>query len=691
MKIRGSLIVMFVSALIALPLKIYQITNLVEDYSTGFLKNGAFVNYAVPALVAVFSLVMFIMAFASQNAPLHSPMRKAPVMAIVSILFSLLVGYQSVMALFNEEARTFSGNAGIFYAAFGLTTVMALIYLAVALFKGDNTVENTPLIMIFPFIWSAIRLVLTFLDTTRVANISERMYDLLMLVGVMLFMLSAGRFMAGSAEKSSKWLFACGAPAALLALLTTIPRYILPYKLKNRIGADGVSLAETLADSPFTANLIDVGLAIFIISFLFYASSGAEKSAAVGGVFDTNMAQRYGGPAAAAVQQNAPVKPAQNPTVRQGQMPAQAQLQQRAPMPQRAMGYPQGMPYGQMPYGQMPMPYGQMPYGQMPMPYGQMPYGQMPYGQMPPYGQMQLGQPHAVQNARKAQPLLKGGGADSFTAKGAGMRIADQFAVRQVYASEKKFGGLDDFRNNMLSGRRALEVLENSTDENVIEEEGNAQTVLASQDAEIGAMTEEIERSIGDIETSEQNNGAPIEQSVSAPDDDGEIVVPVVDEEEEEHQQSIALGTRKGGGRLSDRLSELDERRQRRASYDEEAYDEEEYDEYGEDEYEETPYDEYEDEEYGAGEYDYQYADSRYGAPYGGRRKRAPYVDEEYDEYSEEGEYEEGGEYEEEEYDEYEDDEYEDDEYEEEEYEDDEYYYDDDEEYDEDDDSYYEE
>ena len=631
MKIRKTLIVFLLGALIALPLKIYQLLTSV-DYSTGFFTSEGALNIILPVVLVVFVIGCFVMSYTSRQYPQYSPNVKCVPLGIISAVTALAIGWNSASDLLDQENAAFEGTIGLIYSCIGLICVLAFLFPAVSFFMGNNLIESRPVIMMLPVFWMGMRMVLTFLEFTTKANINENIYDLLMMVFMLLFLLAAAKFLSGSAGNSSKLLFAGGCPAALFALLSTVPRYIL--KLSGNAEFSQLTASAVKAYQP---NFADLMLGVFAIGMMFYATIPVRQ----------RMPQR---------------------------MPAAVPM--RTDNRQPAMSYQQRQP--------VRSPYSQGMSGQM--------AGRSPYMQNQPRRPVM-------------QRPLPGAGPDAYTTRGAGMRVADDFsAIGQMSEGVSKYGGIDSFRENMLSGRRALEVLESSmTIDHTDDDEGMIMmptftagdiAELSEADtssAELEELNEEVTESLSSLFAQRENAArAPKEAVISAASDEmGEAPAPVPEITEPDYpppppqRRSVSLGSGRHEGRLADRLNEMEDRRSRRAQrtpvgrmpydeyddrygmyedddyyddrrgqyedydgydgyeddyddgeyyddgyYDEVEYGASDYDEYDDDDYDDG-YDDYDDEyedEYDDDEYDdeyddygdYDYDDEGYGAPRGG-------------------------------------------------------------------------
>lgn len=675
MKIRFSLVALLLGTLAALSLKIYQIYDRTINLTTCFTKEGSVIAIMLPVVMGVAIVAMMVVAFLSPEYPKFSPNHRSVPLGIVCIAISFVLSYTMSMDFVKTDGREFEGTPGMVCSILGLLSVVSFFFLAVGFFRADNMIESTPLVLVFPISWMGVRLTLSFFNATSAANITENSYDILAMAFLLVFLLTVGKFMSGAAALSAKWAFAVGCPASMLAFLSTVPRYFIKFMAQQQPEYYG----KITIDKSFEPHLVDLLLAIFAFMFLFHISKRTVTKAEIEqqaspSSYNKSMAAKFGAAAGS------------------------------------------GAAFGTTAYGSNA-------------------YDANKYGVAA--RQPQMRDPNAAKASQFAalraragqapQRAMYGSGADQYTTKGAGMKVADSFSLRPAYSkgSNQRYGGLGDFRNQMTGGRRAMDVLETSNSKKNIgfkplnidigpspEEEEAAKKATEEQKKELGDLNGVVATSLAGLFGAVK--GEPKEVSMEAsPDEESSVTdnLPEIEAgEADERAKAVVLGTG-----LADKLAEKKEpsvKYGRRATdsidpdaqvkYGRRATDSVDPDNpsmsmYGRRATDAPMYDE----PYGGrpGEgYGAPYEDDRYDGRYGGRGYddydqgeydyRYADEDEEYDEdYDEEYD-----EYEDEEYDGYDDENYYDDD-EDEYYDDDEYddEYDEDEYYDEDDEDYYDE
>jgi len=673
----------------------------------------------LPGALVLFSLIILVTGGMSKKYPQFGGDRKSVPMGVIGLLAAGAMGYTLVSGLIGiskenktpvpevgaeaqlaeQAASGVSDLAWQICMGIGICGALALGVVSVGFFLGRNMLENTPMLMIMPVLWLGMRLVLTFLELTSHASIAERSIELVMLVVMTLFMVSLGKFLAGVSDKSGKWACVYGGLTALFAFATGISRLVLMLYGRNALeGALTEDYAKMTESYGLKPDFGDIALGIFAVAMIVNVSirqreeedemafgrkrrRDAEQEMAQQRQMQQGMYQQPW-PAQPGMYQQRPMQPNmyQQNMMRQQQMQQnmmrQQQMQQNM-YRQQMMQQMQQQQMQQMQQMQQNMYQQQMQQNMMQqnmMRQQQMQQNNMNDG----YGvsEQPVESPARQPEQRHARPNRGGG---------RGMRMPDSFEVRSYGGpsinSRKKFGGLDSFRDQMLSGQSALNMQSEELPPpppptvNLTDEEAAMQAVLAASlaaeevNGDIDQLTEQIMQSVERIPEGPKDKPST-DVELEIPED--ETVISVLDDDEDDHSdereypappatRTVTLGSGRHEGTLTDRLAELEElkRREERRRPPQPRYEEEEY----YDDYEEyaDEYDEYED-EYEEYEDDYDYEEYEYEDGY----------EDDYDEYDE---YDDGydDEYDDEYYDEYEDE------------------YDEDDYYDDDDDGYYEE
>ena len=722
MTLSKSNIVVIVSAVIASVLASCHLLTLLLDTADAsaaealerpWLVKQLSAPWLLPAALILFTVIIVFMGVKCRKFPEFGGDRQSPVVGVATLLTSGVLGYSLVTGLISltkAEPVVEVGANGEFIEqsasgdlpwkicfGIGICGAVALAVVAIGFFTGSNMLNRMPMLMLMPVLWLGMRLVLTFLELTSHASIAERSIELVMLVVMTLFMISLAKFLAGVGGASGKWASVYGGLTALYAFAAGISRVALSLYGGSDSGLVSQTRAEVIENYGLQVNYGDIAIGVFAVAMLVNISirqREEEDEMAFGRKRRRNEQEM---PAQRPMQQNQNMYqqpwPAQQPSMYQQQQMQQSMMRQQQMHQQNMMRQQQMQQQMQQNmYRQQMLQQQQMQQMQRNM-YQQ----QMMQQNMMRQQSMNAMNPMNGMGAMNNMNNMNGvNGMNSYNADAQPVeavqrqpeqrsarrpanrstRMPDSFEVRTYGGpsinARKKFGGLDSFRDQMLSGQSALNMQSEELPPpppptvNMTEEEAAMQAVLAASlaaedvNAEINDLTDQIQKSVEGVP--EGRKGTPsTDVELEIPDDDAVISVLDDDEPADDHAderdypappptRTVTLGSGKHQGTLTDRLAELEEykRRDARRQRPQERY-EDEYDDYDEyaDEYEEYE-DDYDYEEY-EDDYDDEYDDG-YDDGYDDEYDEYDEYDDEYDEY--EDEYDEYEEYDDDYYDE---------------------------------------
>ncbi|MBQ4312906.1 MAG: hypothetical protein IJC18_01730, partial [Clostridia bacterium] len=127
MKLRRSLLILLVGALLTVFLKTYQLLSVV-DLSTGFYTKGNASVIILPVIIVLFIAAFGISSFACDEYPKFSPNHRSYPLGLVSAVTAVVFGYVSAAELIDSGERMFTGPAGIVYSVFGLLSVVSFSF-----------------------------------------------------------------------------------------------------------------------------------------------------------------------------------------------------------------------------------------------------------------------------------------------------------------------------------------------------------------------------------------------------------------------------------------------------------------------------------------------------------------------------------------------------------------------------------
>lgn len=271
MSMKHAWLVFLVALVVVLPVRLYQLFALMEE-DTGFLNGGtATTAVLVVVLLLAFAAIVVISKGSKRMPARYTPLRSIPT-AVLSGLTGALLLVNSVSNIFiysvqingtapSGESTTPAGVIGLAMAIVGILAAFAIFLAAYGFATGTNPVGEHPLVALLPAVWGCICLVLLFISYTAVVNVSENVYDMFAVVLLLLFLFAQAKFFTGmEGEKSGRMLAATGLPAALLALLTSVPTLLMAV------------LGRTVPGLfPAGLHLVNLCMACYILSFLFVA------------------------------------------------------------------------------------------------------------------------------------------------------------------------------------------------------------------------------------------------------------------------------------------------------------------------------------------------------------------------------------------------------------------------------------
>lgn len=271
MSMKHAWIVFLVALVVALPVRLYQLLVLMEE-DTGFLNGGAMSTTLLVIVLLVALAAIVVICMGSKRMPVgYTPLRSIPTAVLAGLTGALLL-FESIGNIFtysallsqvpaNGESTTPAGVIGLAMAIVGILAALAIFLAAYGFATGSNPMGMHPLIALLPAVWGCICLVLLFISYTAVVNVSENVYDMFSVVLLLLFLFAQAKLFAGvDSVKSGRMMVATGLPAALMALLTSVPTLLM------------AAMGRTVPGLfPAGLHLVNLSMACYILSFLFAA------------------------------------------------------------------------------------------------------------------------------------------------------------------------------------------------------------------------------------------------------------------------------------------------------------------------------------------------------------------------------------------------------------------------------------
>lgn len=234
----GAGIVVFVAAaVIALPVRTLQFFTVLES-GTGFFSK---IDWSVYLLYAVLGAAIFsalIFGFIRKKKLGYSQEAiKRPGLGILSLTAaagSLMNSAQGLLSLTGTQQITAADGrldpTILILAAQSFFAALSAIYfiaLGISCISGKSSAAKLRMLSLSPVIWSIFRLIYRFTHTISYIRVSDLMLEMLMLAFFILFYMAFAQCNSQVNSKGTEWkIGAYGLPAALLALVCFIPRFI---------------------------------------------------------------------------------------------------------------------------------------------------------------------------------------------------------------------------------------------------------------------------------------------------------------------------------------------------------------------------------------------------------------------------------------------------------------------------------
>lgn len=251
------------AAIIALPVRTLQFFTVLES-DTGFFSRIDWSIYILAIVLVAVVLAFLIIGFSKRKTLDYSmEITKRPGQGILSFTAAagiLMNAVSNLLIIINAD--NFADNAKttnlilILQTIFGLFSAIYFVALGASYVSGKSNGSEYRLISLSPVVWSIFRLVFRFTRQISYIRVSDLAFEMLMLVFFILFFMAFAQVNSRVDADRKEWKIASyGLPAALLALICFVPRFIV------MITGNAYLLHE---QSP--AEYCDFGIALFIIS-----------------------------------------------------------------------------------------------------------------------------------------------------------------------------------------------------------------------------------------------------------------------------------------------------------------------------------------------------------------------------------------------------------------------------------------
>ena len=200
---------LFIPAFIAaVSLRQIQLMYAIEP-ETGFYAAGHFSVTALAALLIAISVIYLIPAlFSAKRKPIYtehfngaSPVFLSGDYASVILLSALGVAFLLFGGMDAYQALTSPGEIPVDRFVLGILSVLASFSFMVMLnYRDENSSGLKGFLSLMPVLWAAARLIFAFISHTSIANISELLFEILMMISCTLFLLYRSKAIIGMTQ-----------------------------------------------------------------------------------------------------------------------------------------------------------------------------------------------------------------------------------------------------------------------------------------------------------------------------------------------------------------------------------------------------------------------------------------------------------------------------------------------------------
>lgn len=233
--------------------RFFQLSSTINP-STGFFSaDAADINFYMCAAFVVFAFFLFCCTLFYKGYS-SAPIQPKPVLAVFSLILALtlLIDLGAMVTSIGGGVTAFQ----ILHCA--LLMLSAAVFCLFAVWSFSGVKVNVGGLMLVPIVLWIVRLIADFMSFTGMANISENVIKLIMICTSMVFLLYHGKLVGGMGSvRNRRMAVAFGMPAAVLCLISTLPRYILYF-------VDATKLHEGLLGDP-----ADLALGVYIAVFIW--------------------------------------------------------------------------------------------------------------------------------------------------------------------------------------------------------------------------------------------------------------------------------------------------------------------------------------------------------------------------------------------------------------------------------------
>ena len=225
-----TLVIFAVMMAIAIPVRSLQLL-LYIDHTTGFYVEGDTTAPILNAVLWIGLILICLILFLGKGSYSENYRRANKplgVAAVVSGLFILIeMGTMVAEVIPDFTLGVFSLSSWLQIILL-LVTAIAITSFGLRLFQGETRKDCFGLLMLIPTFWAGVSLMVTFMEHTTIANISQTLFDVLAMCFMTIFVYLFARVCMGYADAHTEtMMLASGYLTAAFSLLSSLPSFLI--------------------------------------------------------------------------------------------------------------------------------------------------------------------------------------------------------------------------------------------------------------------------------------------------------------------------------------------------------------------------------------------------------------------------------------------------------------------------------
>lgn len=221
----------------------------------------------VSVLAIVFAIVVMFMTRKENGGETTAPKAAGAVLFAAAIA----LGFDAVQKVLENILSDADLDAfALLLGIFEFVSAVIIVVFACQIFTGfDFKYKLSLLLALVPLIWLLVKLAYEFLGYTRVANISDHYFHVLMTASTVMFLLYFFKSTARGFTASTAAAVGLSLPAALFSCMTVIPNFI------DALTAEDVSFFDAVSGFDFACLLVAV-FAVMVSARLAFSQRSAN-------------------------------------------------------------------------------------------------------------------------------------------------------------------------------------------------------------------------------------------------------------------------------------------------------------------------------------------------------------------------------------------------------------------------------